>query len=108
MGPTPASLIPSRAQTLEVLRLMGAHRPMLMLPGDVDGFGSRWLLDGQQVPPAIATYLMNTDLVADIGATEFGARRLTLTDSGKRLLENGVHWWNSLSFLERLKITIFG
>ena len=108
MDSSSTSLIPSRAQTLEVLRLMGAHRPMLMLPGDDDGFGARWLLDGQQVPPGIAKYLMDAGFIADVGATEFGARRLKLTDSGNRLRENGVHWWKSLSFLERLKITIFG
>ena len=100
--------IPSRAQTLEVMRLMGRQRPMLMLLGDGDGFGTRWVLDGQEVPPGIAKYLMDAGFIADSGATEFAVRRLTLTDSGYRFRENGVLWWSSLGFLERLRITIFG
>ena len=79
-----------------------------MLPAADDGFGTRWVLDGQQVQPGIAKYLMDAGFVADTGATEFGARILTLTDSGLRFRENGVLWWKSLGFLERLKITIFG
>ncbi len=108
MDPSPTTPIPDRAQTLAVLRLMGAHRPLLMLPGDDDGYGSRWLIDGQQVQPGIAKYLMEAGFVADTGATEFGARTLALTDSGKRLRDNGVLWWQSLGFLERLIITLLG
>ncbi|MBL8414446.1 MAG: hypothetical protein JNM42_08425 [Propionivibrio sp.] len=102
------SLIPCRAQTLDVLRHMGTYRPMLMLRGSDDGYGTRWLLDGMQVQPGIATYLMNGDFLVDSGATEFGARKLTLTESGKRLRDNGVIWWESLGYLERLRVTIFG
>lgn len=105
---SPTSLIPSRAQTLDVLRHMGAYRPMLMLRGSDDGYGARWLLDGMQVQPGIAKYLMNGGFLADSGATEFGARILTLTDSGKRLRENGLLWWDSLGYLERWRIRIFG
>lgn len=90
MEPSPATLIPNRAQTLEVLRLIGKNRPMLMLCGEEDGYGARWLLDGQEVLPGIAKYLMRAGLIGDAGATEFGARRLTLTDSGERALANGV------------------
>ena len=81
---------------------------MLMLLGDGDGFGTRWVLDGQEVPPGIAKYLMDAGFIADGGATEFAVRKLTLTDSGYRFRENGVLWWSSLGFLERLRITIFG
>ena len=105
---SPASPIPSRAQTLDVLRHMGTYRPMLMLRGSDDGYGTRWLLDGMQVQPGIAMYLMNGDFLVDSGATEFGARKLTLTESGKRLRDNGVIWWESLGYLERLRVTIFG
>jgi len=51
---------------------------------------------------------MDAGFIADSGATEFAVRRLTLTDSGYRFRENGVLWWSSLGFLERLRITIFG
>ena len=108
MDTSPTTLIPNRAQTLDVLRLMGTHRPLLMLPAAEDGFGTRWVLDGQQVQPGIAKYLMESGFVSDTGATEFGARTLALTDSGQRFRENGVLWWKSLGFLERLKVTLFG
>lgn len=101
-------LIPRRAQTLDVLRLMGAGRNILMLQGADDGYGTRWILDGQQVLPGIAKYLMEAGFVADVGATEFGARKLALTDSGRRFRENGVRWWGSLGVLQRLKIVFFG
>lgn len=108
MNFSPKGLIPNRAQTLEILRLMGRHRPLLMLLGDDDGYGTRWLLDGQEVPPGIAKYLMQAGLVADAGATGFGVRRLALTDSGNRVRENGETWWKSLGFIERFKIRILG
>ncbi|MBV5300058.1 MAG: hypothetical protein ACOYNF_05650 [Rhodoferax sp.] len=106
--PSPSTFVPSRAQTLEVLRLMGEYRPILMLKGDDDGYGTRWVLDGQQVEPGIASYLMNAGFLADTGATDLGARKLTLTESGRVLRRNGLLWWDSLGFLQRLKITIFG
>ena len=100
--------IPSRAQTLDVLRLMGTSLPILMLQGDDDGFGTRWLLDGQQVEPGIARYLMDEGFIAENGATEFGARRLTLTDAGLQFRANGVRWWRSLGLLERLSVWFLG
>lgn len=108
MDTSPTTLIPNRAQTLDVLRLMGPHRPILMLPAADDGYGTLWVLDGQQVLPGIAKYLMESGFVAENGATEFGARILELTDSGNRFRDNGILWWKSLGFMERLKITIFG
>lgn len=108
MSPTRPQSIPNRAQTLEVLRHMGTYRPLLMLPGYHDGYGTRWVIDGQQVLPGIAKYLMEAGYVADSGATEFGARRLMLTESGKRFRANGIRWWQSLGFLQRLGIRLFG
>lgn len=104
----PAPEIPDRAETLKVLRLLGPHRPMLMLKGDDDGYGTRWVVEGQQVQPAIASYLMAAGFVADVGATEFGARRLFLTESGLRFRENGLRWWSGLGWLERIKVMLFG
>ena len=78
----PIASIPQRAETLQVLRLISEHEPMLMLTGDDEGYGSRWTLSGQQVQPAIARYLMESGFVAEIGKTEFGARKLTLTATG--------------------------
>lgn len=100
--------IPNRAMTLEVLRHMGTYRPLLMLPGYHDGYGTRWSVDGQQIHPGIAKYLMEGGYVADQGATEFGARRLMLTDAGKRFRANGIRWWQSLGFLERISVRFFG
>ena len=105
---SPTSLIPCRAQTLDVLRHMGTYRPMLMLRGSDDGYGTRWLLDGMQVQPGIATYLMNGDFIVDSGATEFGARKLALTDSGTRFRAEGLRWWAGLGRLQKLKIILFG
>lgn len=102
------SLIPGRAETLKVLRLMGDCMPMLMLAGDADGYGARWTIDGQPVQPAIATYLMRSSFVADSGVTELGARKLALTESGVRFRQDGLHWWSSLNFFEKLKIVVFG
>lgn len=104
----PPSDIPRRAETLRVLRLMGRHRPILMLTGDDDGYGTRWVLDGQQVQPGIAAYLMSRGFVADAGATEFGARRLELTEAGYRFRDNGLRWWAGLRPLEKLKVMILG
>jgi hypothetical protein len=108
MAAPETTVIPSRAETLKVLRLMGDNEPILMLPGDPDGYGARWTLDGQQVQPAIASYLMKADFIADSGPTEFGARKLALTASGSRFRNEGVLWWSGLSLLQRLKILILG
>ena len=108
MATTTTPPIPTRAQTLAVLRLMGAYRPILMLPGSEDGGGRRWLLDGQQVLPGIAKYLMNSGFIADEGATDLGARKLTLTEAGRRLRDNGVRWWQSLTTLQRLRVIVLG
>ncbi len=104
-GKTP---IPRRAETLRVLRLMGNYAPILMLGGDADGYGARWIIDGQPVQPAIATYLMQSGYVADSGATELGARKLSLTESGAEFREDGLLWWNGLSLLQKLNIVIRG
>lgn len=103
-----ASTIPNRAQTLEVLRLIGSDRPLLMLAGDDDGYGRRWLLDGQQVPPGIAKYLIDAGFIVADGATELGAFRLVLSESGRRWRDDGLRWWAGLSVLQRLKVTLFG
>ncbi|MBS1230000.1 MAG: hypothetical protein H6R17_3277 [Proteobacteria bacterium] len=100
--------IPNRAQTLDVLRLMGNYRPLLMLPGDDDGYGARWLLDGGEVPPGIAKYLIDGGFVAPTGTTGFGARELTLTESGRRLRDNGLRWWAGLGLLQRWWVIVRG
>lgn len=100
--------IPHRLETLQVLRLMGNFQPILMLAGNADGFGSRWLIQGSQVQPAIASYLMQAGFVSEAGTTELGARRLTLTSTGARFRECGERWWSSLSLIERLKAWLFG
>jgi len=104
----PPSAVPSRAETLQILRLMGDFEPILMLTGDDEGYGSRWTLSGQQVQPAIARFLMESDFIADTGKTEFGARTLTLTEKGNQFRKKGVVWWNGLNFLEKLKVRLFG
>lgn len=104
----PDIAIPHRAETLQVLRLMGNFQPMLMLAGDPDGYGTRWLIHGQQVQPAIASYLMRAGFVAESGTTDFGARKLALTRDGARFRESGLRWWSSLSLLERLEARLFG
>jgi len=108
MAKTPTKPIPNRAQTLDVLNHMGTYRPILMLPGDNDGYGTRWVIDGQQVQPGIAKFLLEAGYVVDSGPTEFGARRLMLTDAGKRFRAKGMSWWQRLGFLERLRIRFFG
>ena len=100
--------IPNRAETLKVLRLMGGHRPMLMLCGDDDGYGARWTIDGQQIQPAIATYLMKSGYIVDTGATEMGARTLALSESGVRFRTDGLAWWGGLGLFEKLGIVVFG
>lgn len=108
MDTTAPPLIPCRAQTLEVLRLMSDREPILMLTGDDDGFGTRWTCRGQQVQPVIAGFLMGAGYIADVGRTEFGARRLALTAEGHRFRQNGIQWWASLNLLQRLKVMVFG
>ena len=89
MNFSPTGLIPNRAQTLEILRLMGRHRPLLMLLGDDDGYGTRWLLDGQEVPPGIAKYLMQAGLVADAGATELRSQDAVQHEAEQRQQDDG-------------------
>lgn len=101
-------MIPRRAETLEILRLIGRHAPLLMLAGDEDGYGARWTLDGQEVEPAIARYLMGEGYVAEFGATEFGAKKLGLTAAGTQFLRDGINWWAHLNLLQKLKIMLFG
>lgn len=87
---------------------MGNFQPLLMLAGDPDGFGARWLVHGQQVQPAIASYLMRAGFVSESGTTELGARKLTLTSTGARFRECGERWWSSLSLVDRIKARLFG
>lgn len=105
MAPRP---IPQRAETLQVLRLMGDFEPILMLTGDDEGYGSRWTLGGQQVQPAIARYLMESGFIAEAGKTEFGATKLALTTLGSEFRTRGLSWWSHLNFLQKLKVTLFG
>jgi hypothetical protein len=105
---SPSSSIPNRADTLRVLRAISGHQPVLMLVGSDDGYGTRWTLGGQQVQPAIARYLMDAGFIGEIGKTQFGARRLALTADGVRFRERGMAWWASLTFLEKLKVTVLG
>lgn len=105
MDPT---IIPQRAETLQILQLMGRFEPILMLTGDDEGYGSRWTLSGEQVQPAIARFLMDFGYIADIGQTEFGAIKLALTEKGRQFREKGIIWWNELSFAEKLKVRVFG
>jgi hypothetical protein len=100
--------IPSRAETLKLLRLMGAHAPMLMLRGEDNGFGCRWTLHGMQVQPAIADWLMKKGYLTDEGPTEMGARRLGLTAEGIAFRDDGLRWWAQLGPLGRLRVILFG
>jgi len=104
----PPSAVPSRAETLQILRLMGDFEPILMLTGDDEGYGSRWTLSGQQVQPAIARFLMESGFIADSGKTEFGAVKLALTAKGSEFREKGLAWWAEQNFLQKLKITLLG
>lgn len=102
-----ADSIPHRAETLQILRMLGGE-PILMLSGDDEGYGSRWTLSGQQIQPAIARYLMEGGFISDIGKTEFGARQLGLTESGREFLQKGLHWWSGLSWPQKIRVTLFG
>ena len=102
------AIIPQRAETLQVLRLMGDFEPILMLTGDDEGYGSRWTLSGQQVQPAIARFLMECGFIADSGKTEFGAVKLSLTEKGCEFRQKGLTWWAELNFLEKLKVSVLG
>jgi hypothetical protein len=108
MSSGPKNFIPNRAETLKVLRLMGTHRPLLMLTGADDGYGTRWTLDGQQVQPAIAQYLMAEGFLVETGRTEFGARQLNLSAKGNEFRDKGFAWWSSLGWLQRIKVMILG
>jgi hypothetical protein len=104
-GNTP---IPNRAETLKVLRLISDYQPMLMLGGEADGYGARWTLDGNEISPAIATYLMKSGYIVAAGATEMGARKLALTEAGAQFRTDGLRWWAGLGILAKLKVTILG
>jgi hypothetical protein len=101
-------MIPNRADTLKILRLMGNHEPILMLAGDQDGYGTRWTLGGQQIEPAIARYLMEHGFIAEIHVTELGARVLALTALGLQFRQEGLHWWSQLNLVQRISATLFG
>jgi hypothetical protein len=108
MAAFPTSTIPARAETLQVLRAIAADEFMLMFPGAADGYGARWTVDGQQVQPAIAGYLMKAGLVVDAGPTGLGARRLALTEAGAECCCDGMAWWQGLSHWQRLLVRLFG
>jgi hypothetical protein len=100
--------IPKRAETLQILRLMGDFEPILMLIGDDQGYGTRWIVAGQPIQPAIARYLMESGFIADNGKTELGARKLTLTEMGREFRDKGLRWWAELNFFQKLQVTLFG
>ena len=108
MAAATRAAIPNRAQTLKLLRLMGEHAPILYLRGEDDGFGDRWTLHGAEVPPAIASWLMQSGYLADCGATEMGARQLLLTPAGIEFRRDGLDWWAQLGPLARLRVIVFG
>ncbi|HZX33544.1 MAG TPA: hypothetical protein VFF03_19490 [Rhodocyclaceae bacterium] len=108
MASSDQTSIPNRAETLRVLRMMGDYAPILMLGSDGDDVGTRWLLHGHPIQPAIARYLMRLQFVEDSGHTEFGARTLALTPRGIRFREDGVAWWSGLSWFQKLWVTVFG
>ena len=70
--------------------------------------GDRWTLHGAEVPPAIASWLMQSGYLADCGATEMGARQLLLTPAGIEFRRDGLDWWAQLGPLARLRVIVFG
>jgi hypothetical protein len=107
-NPPRHAAIPHRAETLKVLRLMGKFAPILMLGKHPDDYGTRWTLHGEAVEPAIAKYLMREGYIAENGITEMGARTLMLTASGAEFRADGLRWWQSLRWLEKLKTILRG
>ena len=87
---------------------MADHEPVLMLGDDENGYGTRWTICGQQVEPAIARFLMSQCYICESGVTDFGARRLDLTDSGQEFRQEGLKWWASLNILQKIKAAVFG
>jgi hypothetical protein len=108
MSPYQKSEIPARYETLMVLHHLGRGEPFMMLPGDGDGYGTRWTLGGQQVQPAIAQFLMRHAFVRDAGLTELGAHQLRLTPAGRSFHDKGRQWWDGLGFYDKLKVIILG
>lgn len=102
------SSIPRRSETLEILRLISEHEPILMLAGENDGLGARWTLSGQEIQPAIVRFLKESGFIAEIGKTGMGAIKLGLTEKGVEFREKGLKWWSELSFLQKMKVTLLG
>ena len=102
------ALIPLRAETLQILRLLGPFEPILMLKGDEDGYGSRWTISGQEIQPVIARFLMDSGFITAAGKTELGVIKLTLTEQGSEFRQKGQAWWEGLNFLQKLKVTLLG
>jgi len=102
------NIVPDRARMLNTLGYLGRYRPMLLLPGSDDDYGSRCTLDGHPVQPVIAEFLIKHEFVADVGNTDFGARILTLTNAGIEFREKGKQWWGNLSLIQRINIYIVG
>lgn len=99
---------PQRADMLRMLRLVSEAEPLLMLKGSSDGYGTRWILSGQQVEPAIVRFLVEHQFIVEAGVTELGARRMALTAAGEKFRADGIAWWAELGFLARLKVTLLG
>jgi hypothetical protein len=51
---------------------------------------------------------MESGFVAEIGKTEFGARKLALTTTGNQFREKGLNWWSGLSLLQKMRVTLLG
>ena len=100
--------IPRRAETLEILQLMGSYEPILLLAGDADDYGTRWTLHGQELPTAIGHYLRDAGFIAESGVTELGARTYLLTATGREFRDEGRQWWAGLSWFQRIRTRLFG
>lgn len=100
-------MIPNRPAVLNVLRRMD-RQPILMLGSDEHDYGARWTLDGQEIEPAIARYLMEEGYVAAMGVTDMGARIFGLTPSGRAFRQDGIVWWSGLRLLQKLKAILSG
>lgn len=100
--------VPSRAETLELLRILAQDEAMILLPGDDDGYGARWTLLGQQVQPGIARWLTEEGYIAETGVTELGAHILRLTETGVDFLADGERWWAELGWFGKLKARVLG
>lgn len=100
--------IPQRADTLRIMQLISPAEPILMLKGGSDDYGTRWTLSGQQIEPSIVRFLQDHAYLMESGKTEFGALRLCLSPAGVRFRDEGIVWWQSLGWWQRLKVVLLG